>query len=61
MTGSVLSKNDFLNGRNLQENRYSRLVKAIDLSENVVGLLSDPSKRRYVHGSSKGHLIRATF
>lgn len=34
-----------------QSIRYSRLVKAIDLSESVVGLLSDPSKR-YVHGSS---------
>ena len=34
-----------------QSTRYSRLMKAVDLSENVVGLLSDPSKR-YVHGSS---------
>lgn len=37
-------------GRSLQQTRYSRLVKAIGLSESVVDLLSDPSKRQ-VHGS----------
>lgn len=30
---------------NAQRTRYSRLVKAIDLSESVVDLLNDPSKR----------------